>query len=491
MDMREKHLSDQNRMANLVSIIITTSMLILSLLAFAGRKDLILVGRCLILVIVLIINVACVRIYKTTVIYRHIVSVSTCVAYFAMIFTYGEEYVYAYVFPIAIMVMIFQDGRLILNSAVIAFIANVIFFATFMMRFPGKLDAQNIVVEMLLVLVACITCILIIKMQQAHGQENLDVIETRAAAQAQVAKEVVNHSQELADKFQQAMEVSDTLNECMDSSHNSVSEIAESTKLTADAIEQQTAQTLEIQQHMQQVEMQAREMSELSESTRAAVEEGVRLIDKLKTQALEVAKISHETEQTTKNLNESIKEVEAITETILGISTQTNLLALNASIEAARAGEAGKGFAVVADEIRNLSEGTKQATEQISTIINKLTRDAEVASESMSQSAVYAEKQNEMISVTGDKLTGIQQNSDELYSDVKRVSDAVQEVVVANTAISDSISNLSATSEQVAASTDSSLALSDSSMGALKDMNDLLNEIYTISEEMRKLSGKA
>ena len=232
-------------------------------------------------------------------------------------------------------------------------------------------------------------------------------------------------------------------------------------------------------------------MSELSESTKAAVEEGVKLIGKLKTQALEVAKISHETEQTTKNLNASIKEVEAITETILGISSQTNLLALNASIEAARAGEAGKGFAVVADEIRNLSEGTKEATEQISEIINRLTRDAETASESMSQSAVYAEKQNEMITVTGDKLTDIQQNSDGLYGNVKRVSKAVEDVVAANTVISDSISNLSATSEQVAASTDSSLALSDSSMGALKDMNDLLNEIYTISEEMRELSGKA
>lgn len=491
MDMREKHLSDQNRMANLISIIITTSMLILSLLAFTGRQDLALVGRCLILVIVLIINVVCGRIYKETEIYRHIVALSTCVAYIAMIFTYKDDFVYAYVFPIAIMVMIFQDKRLVQLSAAVAIIANVIFFARFAIFNPEKIDSQNIVVEMLLIVVACITCMLIIKMQQEHAQENVEVIETRAAAQAQVAREVVKHSQELADKFQQAMEVSDTLNECMDSSHNSVSEIAESTKLTAEAIEQQTAQTMEIQQHMQQVEMQAREMSELSESTRAAVEEGVKLIGKLKTQALEVAKISHETEQTTKNLNESIKEVEAITETILGISTQTNLLALNASIEAARAGEAGKGFAVVADEIRNLSEGTKQATEQISTIINKLTRDAEVASESMSQSAVYAEKQNEMISVTGDKLTDIQQNSDELYSDVKQVSDAVQEVVVANTAISDSISNLSATSEQVAASTDSSLALSDSSMGALRDMNDLLNEIYTISEAMRELSGEA
>ncbi len=161
---------------------------------------------------------------------------------------------------------------------------------------------------------------------------------------------------------------------------------------------------------------------------------------------------------------------------------------MNASIEAARAGEAGKGFAVVADEIRNLSEGTKEATEQISAIISRLISDAENASQSMSQSAVYAEKQNEMIGVTGDKLMDIQHNSDALNGNVMRVTQAVEDVVAANTAISDSISNLSATSEEVAASTESSLALSDSSMNALKEMNELLNEIYGISENMMKLS---
>ena len=201
-----------------------------------------------------------------------------------------------------------------------------------------------------------------------------------------------------------------------------------------------------------------------------------------------MAKISHETEQTTKNLNASIKEVEEITGTILGISNQTNLLALNASIEAARAGEAGKGFAVVADEIRNLSEGTKQATEQIAEIIGRLIKDAEEASESMSRSAQYAEKQNEMITVTGDKLTEIQNNSDALNGNVVRVSQAVAEVVVANAAISDSISNLSATSEEVAASTESSLALSESSVQAMKEMEDVLSEIFGISENMMKLS---
>lgn len=488
MSLREKHLSDQNRMAKLMSIIIVASMLILSLLALFGGIRLALIVRCTILAVVIAVNIVGCRVYRTSEMYRHIVSVSTFIAYLVLIFTYTNMFVYAYIFPMAVMLMIFQDQKVIKLSAVLAVLADLIFFISFHFRYPEQADGQAAMIQMVLVIVTAVACVFIVVMQQKHVEENTQEIEERAAQQAQVAAEVVTHSKNLAEKFQQAMTVSDTLNECMDSSHSSISEIADSTRLTAEAIEQQTAQTMDIQQNVQQVEEQTRQMAELSEATHAAVEQGVGLIRQLKEQATQVAKISHETEQTTKDLNASIKEVEAITETILGISSQTNLLALNASIEAARAGEAGKGFAVVADEIRNLSEGTKEATEQISAIIGRLISDAENASRSMSQSAIYAEKQNEMITVTGDKLMDIQHNSDALNGNVTRVSQAVEEVVVANTAISDSISNLSATSQEVAASTESSLALSDSSMNALKEMNELLNEIYEISEKMMKLS---
>lgn len=488
MDLREKHLSDQNRMAKLMSIIIVASMLILSLLALLGGARPSLIVRCIILAVVIVVNIIGCRVYRASEMYRHIVSISTFIAYLVLIFTYTNMFVYAYIFPMAVMLMIFQDQKVIKLSAVLAVLADLIFFVSFHFRYPAQSDGQAAVIQMILVIVTAVACVFIIVMQQNHVEENTQEIEERAAQQAQVAAEVVTHSKNLAEKFQQAMTVSDTLNECMDSSHNSVSEIAESTRLTAEAIEQQTAQTLEIQHNVQQVEEQTRQMAELSEATHTAVAQGVELIGQLKEQAIQVANINHETEQTTKNLNTSIKEVEAITETILGISSQTNLLALNASIEAARAGEAGKGFAVVADEIRNLSEGTKEATEKITAIIGRLIADAENASQSMSQSAVYAEKENEMIAVTGDKLMDIQNNSDALNGNVTRVSQAVEEVVVANTAISDSISNLSATSQEVAASTESSLSLSDSSMNAMKEMNELLNEIYEISENMMKLS---
>ncbi|RYD93948.1 MAG: chemotaxis protein, partial [Sphingomonadales bacterium] len=81
------------------------------------------------------------------------------------------------------------------------------------------------------------------------------------------------------------------------------------------------------------------------------------------------------------NLEEALREVQGVVQTINMIGRQTNLLALNATLEAARAGEAGRGFAVVAGEVKKLASDSRNATERIARTIDRLNHEARGISE--------------------------------------------------------------------------------------------------------------
>lgn len=75
-----------------------------------------------------------------------------------------------------------------------------------------------------------------------------------------------------------------------------------------------------------------------------------------------------------------------------------------------------------------------------------------------------------------------------LTDGVEKVADSVADVLGANSEITDSIANLSATSQEVAASSETALSLSDSNMDAMRDMNTYLQKISDIAEAMKSIS---
>ncbi len=489
MNIETRHAQEKNRLAKIIGVTIAVIMLLFTAMSsIQSGLTFPFIVRIVVALLVIIVLLVTGNTMKSSALYKDVVCICAAVLYLTTIFNTSNNQVYAIMYSIIIIVLIYGEDRLVLGGCIIA-IAGLIGADVFHIV-KGEYTSNDAFTQSIFAVIACVCAIMYTRLFKRQNKETTQAITDGADVQAQTANEIVRLAQELNERFEEAKDVSNKLNESMDATHSSVMEIVEGTKNTAESIEEQTSETADIQESIQTVGEEATNIGDVSARVEATVNDGVDLIVKLKEQAEEVAKINVETSATTQALNDSIQDVQAITETILGISSQTNLLALNASIEAARAGEAGKGFAVVADEIRALSESTRQATEEISNIIERLTKDAKSAAQSMERSAEVANKQHDLIEETGSKLADIKQGTDELHRGVVQVEDSVNTVIAANTQIMDSITNLSATSEEVAASTDTVLSVSDEAMIALDGMNQTLDVISKIAKDMEVIANK-
>ncbi len=186
-------------------------------------------------------------------------------------------------------------------------------------------------------------------------------------------------------------------------------------------------------------------------------------------------------EKQTKTTNDSAQQIKQAVSLISSIADETNLLSLNASIEAARAGEQGRGFAVVASQIQKLAEQSNDSARQIEHIIAELLEDSEKTVEIMGDVTTIVAEQQEKLDATKSKFEKVSSEIEISLEGIRQILNKTESLDEAREKIVDVITNLSAISEENAASAEETTA-------STEELNASVAELANSAEKLKEMA---
>ncbi len=158
-----------------------------------------------------------------------------------------------------------------------------------------------------------------------------------------------------------------------------------------------------------------------------------------------------ETEKRIKRLGERSQEITGIVNLINTIAERTHVLALNASMQAAVAGEAGRGFAVVAEEVQRLAESSRNATQQIGTLVSNIQLETNETISTVNRTIGQVVQGSEQAQKAGAQMRRTQQITGQLVAQVQRIAVSSEQQRLVSAQLLKAVHSISQGTERTAA----------------------------------------
>ena len=414
---------------------------------------------------------------------RYLALIGLYLVSFFMTFAYTESFIrFLGLAPFIGCILFFDPkysriggiGYLVLNALTV--------FGQIRQQPEGVAGTTNLVLDLLALGVLVFAVIFTTNVAQKF---NHDTRQEQRKQQA-ILDDVIGVAEEVRKGTESVMKIVNDLNGSTEVVNGAMKDISSSTHSTAENIQTQTTMTQDIQHSIEQTLESSENMVKVAKQSGELNQKSMEIMEHLKKQSAVIAETNSGVADSMKALQERTEAVKSIADTIFSISSQTNLLALNASIESARAGEAGKGFAVVADEIRQLAEKTRSETESIAQILDELFKNAEDAATAVSRSIEATNAQDSMIAKASESFSGMNENVNTLVQEIEGIDGMLNRLSDANNQIVDNISNLSATTEEVTASSVQVADLSVENLNNAEQAKQKLDNVLAVSHELDK-----
>ncbi|WP_455794059.1 methyl-accepting chemotaxis protein [Clostridium butyricum] len=321
-------------------------------------------------------------------------------------------------------------------------------------------------------------------------QELAENLNTALDSISGLLKEIDSTSEEMYDSASGIASMSEETHAAVSEVANAINEVSNGSTDQATAISNVTNTVDGLSNRIDDVDKNINNILNLSEVTDKLSDDGLKVLNLLIEKSVVTKQNTQESNSNVKEMTDSIKNINQISDVISGITEQTNLLALNASIEAARAGELGKGFAVVAEEIRKLAEESKDSTDKIKSIIKEVNQKSIRFVDSMEETVNILNEQDESINNTKNIFIEIAESIEPLVEAIRYINNLTDKMNNDKENVKKEIDNISVISQDVASVSEEVTASAEEVTATMDELTEYADKLDGIAENLKEKLNK-